>query len=71
MRILLCDICGSQKLAGKTCGSCRDMTDEQWAIHDARDDFARGAITIAELERRIETALTESPRRSHCHLVYR
>lgn len=69
--IIYCDICGSEKFYGRQCLACEDMTDEQWALRDAADAYARDDIDIDELERRIETALTNPPKRYHPHIVIR
>lgn len=68
--IVVCPICSSEKRLGRRCEACRDMTDEQWALHDAREAFASGSIDVGELERRVEIALTDPPKRHHPHLVY-
>ena len=33
------------------------MTDEEWVIHDATEDYVAGRIDVDELERRVERAL--------------
>lgn len=63
--IVSCRNCGSDKFAHERCTACNDWTDEQWALHDAQGAYAAGRIDIVELERRIEVALTNPPRRAH------
>lgn len=66
-----CTNCGSERLPGKGCEACLGLTDEAWALRDARDAFAADRIDADELERRIELALTAPPKRYHPRYVYR
>lgn len=66
-----CTNCGSDKWPYETCEACLDRTDEEWALHDAREAYASGKIDAAEMEQRIEVALTAPPRRYHPRYVYR
>lgn len=68
--IAVCPICSSEKRYGRRCEACHDMTDEEWALHDARVAYAEDRIDVGELERRIAVALTSPPKRHHPHLVY-
>lgn len=70
-RILGCPLCGSEKLEGKQCPSCHDMTDEQWGVLEAKQAFAADRITVEELEHQLEQAFANPPKRVHDHIVYR
>ena len=67
-----CPICGSDKRSPTSvCGHCHDRDAEADAIHRAREAFARDQIDQAELERRIQVALTDAPRPSWSGTVLR
>lgn len=69
----MCPICESEKLEGKRCGACLDLTDEEWALNDAIHPYIKGKIEIDELEKRIEKALRDPPKRPRdpTHIVFR
>lgn len=69
-RILVCEICGSEKLERRTCEGCHGLNDEEWAIKDAKDAYLAGHITIIELEKRIAQAFIDPPRPDYHHIIY-
>lgn len=71
-RILVCEICGSEKWENRTCENCLDLTDEGWAIKEAKDAYVADHINIAELEERLEQAYTNPPKKHYwTSIIYR
>lgn len=70
-RIVHCPLCGSEQWAARQCDACHGWSDEQWALHEARELYAAEMIDIDELERRVQAALTDPPRRRHPRLLLR
>jgi hypothetical protein len=58
-----CPYCGSDLLDRQGCpnAECGGLSDEDHALRRVRDDYANGRINEAELERRVQTALTDPP----------
>lgn len=73
MRIVACQICGSEKLAGKRCDNCQDLDATEDAIWRARMKFLWGAIDVDKLEELIHKALRDPPKPTWAgrHLVFR
>jgi hypothetical protein len=71
MRIMSCEICGSEKAERRTCTGCDGLDHEAWWIRDARDAYVRGDIDLAEFERRVQCALTDPPRPPYAYVIYR
>lgn len=69
---MICPICESEKLEGKRCSACLDLTDEEWALNQAIIPYIEGKIEIDELEKRIEKALKDPPKRLRdpTHIVF-
>lgn len=70
MRIMSCANCGSEKWAGRKCAACYDMNDEEWAVYEAQQAFVKNEIDVAELERRLEIAYTNPPKKHHDTIYY-
>lgn len=56
-----CQNCWDEKQGNEPCPTCRDMSNEEWALYMAKEAYSLGRIDIAELERQIEKALTDPP----------
>lgn len=68
----MCPICESEKLEGKRCEACLDLTNEEWAINEAIIQYYKDKIEVDELERRIEKALKDPSKRPRdpTHIVF-
>jgi hypothetical protein len=76
-RILVCDNCGSEKFEGRTCAACRGLSDEEWAINQAKADYVDGKLDTEGLEGALELILA-NPKASpyvspfdRPHIIYR